>query len=224
MVSPDNGHHDGAVEEFTRKTQESLSRAFTQFLPEMPRSTSLEGDDGLNEELGDQNRFVPFDPEKLDEALAGDRVEQPTPRGVKEDVVNGLIECIVETQSDIENGETKAFEYFLTVPRNLRSANSNLYAAVKNIVGANEDRQLECSVVALSACQDNQETLDGAANGLFTGNVLAVWDNGGFEGSYQQIHSRLLSLSESRPNITPAVNVYGGTRAEARLHERPFAI
>ena len=89
------------------------------------------------------------------------------------------------------------------------------------MVGNGEDRELDCVVVALSACQDNQTTLDGTVNGFFTGNVLSTWDGGGFNGSYKQMHARL--LGESTPTITPAINTYGGKRAEARLHERPFA-
>jgi len=92
---------------------------------------------------------------------------------------------------------------------------------VKSVVGEREDQELECDVVALSACQDNQTTMDGTVNGYFTANALRTWDGGAFEGSYQQIHSRL--ASQSVPAITPAINTYGGNRARARLYERPFA-
>ena len=218
MIRSDEADGDAALNEFREKTRNSIARSFTSFLPEMPRRD--ENDEDRNAE---QDRFVPFSPDKLDEALHGDAVEQPAPRAPKQELVESVIDCIAQTQADIDSGEKKAFDYELTVPRKKRTSNSNLYNAVQSIVGSKEDWQLECAVIALSACQDNQETLDGAANGLFTGNVLAVWDDGGFEGSFQQIYARLLALAESRPNITPALNVYGGPRAEARLYERPFA-
>ena len=44
------------------------------------------------------------------------------------------------------------------------------------------------SIVLISGCQDNQVSLDGAKNGVFTGALLKVWDNGKFSGGLPQFH------------------------------------
>jgi hypothetical protein len=163
------------------------------------------------------NRFIPFDRKKLDKALKGDHVDQPAPKGLDDDTLEEVVNLIVETNRDREAGAPKSIAFF----SGIYERNRALYDAVKSVVGNGEDRDLECVVVALSACQDNQTTLDGTVNGFFTGNILSTWDGGGFNGSYKQMHVRL--QNESTPTITPAINTYGGKRAAARLHERPFA-
>lgn len=42
------------------------------------------------------------------------------------------------------------------------------------------------SVQLISGCQDNQLSLDGPRNGLFTSKVLQVWNNGSFKGTYRK--------------------------------------
>ena len=163
------------------------------------------------------NRFVPFNRKKLDKALKGDQVDQPAPKGLAKDTLDAVVDLVLETNRDREAGAPKSIAFF----SGIYERNKSLYDAVKSVVGNGEGKELECVVVALSACQDNQTTLDGTVNGFFTGNVLSTWDGGGFNGSFKQMHSRL--LGESTPTITPAINTYGGNRAEARLHERPFA-
>jgi hypothetical protein len=58
------------------------------------------------------------------------------------------------------------------------------------------------TVILISGCQDNQESLDGDVNGLFTEKLLKVWDNGRFTGSLPQFHQAILPLmpSSQTPN------------------------
>lgn len=51
---------------------------------------------------------------------------------------------------------------------------------------------IKASVRLLSGCQDNQESLDGAFNGLFTAMLLRVWNEGKFKGNYFQFHKAIL--------------------------------
>jgi metacaspase-1 len=53
---------------------------------------------------------------------------------------------------------------------------------------------LRATVRSLSACQDNQFALDGLRNGLFTGTLLVVWDDGLFQGNYGSFHQQILEL------------------------------
>ncbi|MDF0666297.1 MAG: caspase family protein [Nitrospira sp.] len=49
------------------------------------------------------------------------------------------------------------------------------------------------SVLLISGCQDNQTSLDGNFNGLFTGTLKSVWGDGTFEGSYRALHKAIVT-------------------------------
>ena len=66
---------------------------------------------------------------------------------------------------------------------------------------------LRATVRSLSACQDNQFSLDGDRNGLFTGTLLVVWDDGLFEGTYGSFYQQILELMP--PNQSPNHLVIG---------------
>jgi hypothetical protein len=51
---------------------------------------------------------------------------------------------------------------------------------------------ITASVRLMSACMDNQLSLDGTFNGLFTGTLLRVWNDGAFAGNYGTFHSEIL--------------------------------
>jgi hypothetical protein len=61
----------------------------------------------------------------------------------------------------------------------------------------------KASVILISGCQDNQVSLDGAANGAFTEQLLLVWNNGKFKGSYARFHARILAAMppDQSPNF-----------------------
>lgn len=58
------------------------------------------------------------------------------------------------------------------------------------------------TVILISGCQDNQTSLDGEVNGLFTEKLLAVWNSGAFQGTLPQFHQAILALMppEQTPN------------------------
>lgn len=63
--------------------------------------------------------------------------------------------------------------------------------------------KLKAAVVLISGCQDNQTSMDGEFNGAFTEQLLRVWNQGAFEGSYGSFHARIrarLPASQS-PNL-----------------------
>ncbi len=64
-----------------------------------------------------------------------------------------------------------------------------------------EDK-VKASAILISGCQDNQFSQDGTYNGLFTANLLNVWDDGQFKDSYKTFHKRIVSQmpSEQTPN------------------------
>lgn len=63
--------------------------------------------------------------------------------------------------------------------------------------------KLKAAVVLISGCQDNQTSMDGEFNGAFTEQLLRVWEQGAFRGSYGSFHARIrarLPASQS-PNL-----------------------
>ncbi|WP_410667914.1 caspase family protein [Amycolatopsis sp. cmx-4-68] len=54
--------------------------------------------------------------------------------------------------------------------------------------------EIGACVLLISGCQDNQQSMDGAANGLFTEKLLQVWNGGGFSGDHARFHHRILDL------------------------------
>jgi hypothetical protein len=77
------------------------------------------------------------------------------------------------------------------------------------------------SVRLISGCQDNQLSQDGAFNGLFTGTLLRVWNNGKFAGAYNDFHREI--LKRMPPTQSPNQMLIGRTSA-AFDGQRPFSI
>ncbi|MFO7257681.1 MAG: caspase family protein [Bacteroidota bacterium] len=55
-------------------------------------------------------------------------------------------------------------------------------------------KNIKCTVRLISGCQDNQYSLDGPFNGLFTGTLLRIWNNGRFKGNYDKFHKAILNV------------------------------
>ena len=47
---------------------------------------------------------------------------------------------------------------------------------------------VKASVLLISGCEDNQLSSDGTFNGLFTGELLQVWNSGKFKGNYRAFY------------------------------------
>lgn len=82
-------------------------------------------------------------------------------------------------------------------------------------------RAPKATVRLISGCQDNQLSLDGTFNGLFTGMLLRVWNKGRFEGDYAAFHAAI--VKRMPPTQTPK-HFLVGPRSEAFDGERPFSI
>jgi hypothetical protein len=80
---------------------------------------------------------------------------------------------------------------------------------------------LKASLILISGCQDNQYSLDGDRNGLFTGNLRKVWNNGRFKYGYRRFRDTIAAAMP--PSQTPNYLVLGPKNAafEAQI---PFTI
>jgi metacaspase-1 len=104
---------------------------------------------------------------------------------VTRDLFNALIPKIVEKgMIDDEAPRTK------DLPRDVQDAtyraHEELYRQIQSSHQSGEDVDVGASVILISGCQDNQLSLDGERNGLFTQTLLGVWSDGAFEGTYRQ--------------------------------------
>lgn len=100
-------------------------------------------------------------------------------------------------------------------------AHRKLYADVQAANPTAEKSVVKASVLLISGCQDNQFSLDGDRNGLFTGTLKQVWNNGKFKGTYRAFRDQIVArMPETQ---TPNYFVVGkpNPRFEA---QRPFAI
>jgi hypothetical protein len=77
------------------------------------------------------------------------------------------------------------------------------------------------SILLVSGCQDNQYSIDGEFNGLFTGTLLKVWREGSFKGNYMDFHRAI----QSRMPPDQSSNLYLTGQVDYQyLGERPFTI
>ena len=81
--------------------------------------------------------------------------------------------------------------------------------------------ELNATVRLISGCQDNQLSLDGQFNGLFTRQLLRAWSSGAFDGNYREFHKAILRRMPA--SQSPNHFVLGPTHTELD-EEKPFQI
>jgi hypothetical protein len=81
--------------------------------------------------------------------------------------------------------------------------------------------RVQASVLLISGCQDNQLSGDGTFNGVFTGNLLRVWDGGRFQGDYRLFYKRI--VQRMPPDQTPNLYTTGASDSAFRA-QAPFTI
>ncbi len=100
-------------------------------------------------------------------------------------------------------------------------ANRALYDGIQKGIPASETAKVKASVLLISGCQDNQVSLDGDRNGLFTQTLRKVWGNGKFKGSYRQFRDQIVS----RMPITQTPNYSLVGRAHSKFEAQvPFSL
>jgi hypothetical protein len=80
--------------------------------------------------------------------------------------------------------------------------NAELYDDIQKAVPGGERVKVKASVLLISGCQDNQFSLDGNRNGLFTETMKRVWRNGKFGGGYRKFRDTIAQRmpSQQTPN------------------------
>lgn len=71
--------------------------------------------------------------------------------------------------------------------------------------------KVKASVILISGCADSQFSRDGTKNGVFTENLLKVWNSGKFKGNYTQFHSQI--ISKMKKDQQPVLSFIGKRNA-----------
>lgn len=100
-------------------------------------------------------------------------------------------------------------------------SNKALYDSLQFVAGASEKSDIGASVILISGCQDNQFSLDGAQNGMFTGTLKNVFAGGTFKGNYRALRDAI--VKHMPPSQTPNYYVVGAPNLTFE-DQRPFAI
>jgi metacaspase-1 len=101
--------------------------------------------------------------------------------------------------------------------------NAKLYDDIQKAVPRSTESASDvgATVLLISGCQDDQLSLDGFSNGLFTENLLAVWDKGGWAGSHPNFHEAIRSRMPN--NQQPNYMQVGATNPDFE-QQNPFTI
>jgi hypothetical protein len=100
-------------------------------------------------------------------------------------------------------------------------AHRAMYDKRQMSVKPDAENAIRASTILISGCQDNQLSQDGDFNGLFTANLLRVWNEGHFRGDYRDFHRTI--RRNMPPDQTPN---FFTTGAESRAFEKqsPFTV
>ena len=98
---------------------------------------------------------------------------------------------------------------------------ATLYDDIRRKTPRRERVNAECSLILISACQDNQVAVEGTKNGLFTEVLLRVWDKGRFAGGYHHFRNEIAGMMP--PTQSPNYTIVGH-RERAFERQRPFSV
>lgn len=98
----------------------------------------------------------------------------------------------------------------------------NMYRSLQTMAGPKNRAQINCSLIFISGCQDNQLSSDGTgSNGLFTQTLLNTWSNGSFNGNHKQFYNDILSVMPN--NQTPNFMTLG-INIDPFQNQRPYTV
>ncbi|HUP14183.1 MAG TPA: caspase family protein [Niastella sp.] len=105
--------------------------------------------------------------------------------------------------------QKRAFPAISSLKNYLR--NRTLYQNIQQLTKLSKDLDsITASLIFISGCQDNQLSGDGSVNGKFTEELLDVWNNGIFNGTYNSFYDRIIAQmpEDQTPNyMTLGINI-----------------
>lgn len=125
---------------------------------------------------------------------------------VNRDIFNVAVPHVVEA-AIVDTKEPLTKDMPRDVAERTYQQNKALYDDIQNSHPAAETAEIGATVLLISGCQDNQLSLDGERNGLFTQQLLAVWDDGKWSGSHPSFHKAI--GARMPPTQSPNYNPVG---------------
>ncbi len=108
------------------------------------------------------------------------------------------------------------------VAQRVYRANKEFYDNLAKKAGNARDLdKVAATVLLISGCQDNQLSQDGTFNGLFTGQLLTIWNGGSFKKDYRRFHAAILATMP--PDQSPNYFVIGTANTEFET-QLPFTV
>ena len=100
-------------------------------------------------------------------------------------------------------------------------ANAKLYDAIQERLPGAERADPAATVLLISGCRDDQLSLDGFSNGLFTENLRAVWADGAWEGGHAEFREAIRARmpAKQQPNYLRV----GAANSEFE-QQKPFTV
>jgi hypothetical protein len=95
----------------------------------------------------------------------------------------------------ITNPQTRYRNMPIDIGMRVYIANKTFYDKIlkdKSLKNAEDD--IKASVLLISGCQDNQLSMDGDSNGLFTSQLKHVWNHGSYDKNYRQFYDEIYRL------------------------------
>jgi metacaspase-1 len=130
---------------------------------------------------------------------------------IPEEVNRGMV--------DVEEPQTKAMP--LDTEEETYKRNQDLYDELQEKYPQGEDVDVDATVILISGCEDNQLSLDGNKNGLFTATLLKVWNDGNFKGTYRKFRRDI--LAKMPPSQSPNFFTVGPQNRQFE-RQRPLTI
>lgn len=97
--------------------------------------------------------------------------------------------------AEIETPQARYRKMPIGIGMRVYSKNNTFYDKIltdENLAHAEDN--IKASVLLISGCQDNQLSSDGDGNGLFTSQLLCVWNNGVCDRNYRQFYDEICKL------------------------------
>jgi len=92
---------------------------------------------------------------------------------------------VVVERNLIDDAQPRTKALPLDVEERVYREHEQMYDEIQASHKTREEADVRASLQLISGCQDNQLSLDGTKNGMFTGRLLETWDEGKFEGGYR---------------------------------------
>lgn len=135
---------------------------------------------------------------------------------------SGSLEMLADTLHDPSPGERRFKDLPTAIALRTYRDNKAFYDDI--MAGLPKEDPIgktKATVLLISGCQDNQLSSDGAFNGLFTANLLRVYNSGKFRGSHRTFHRRI--VRRMPPIQSPNYSIVGIPSREFE-RETPFEV